>query len=95
MTATWLPQVWVEVLGGLGTDELSEGEVFLFDLSPAEAAAVAQVGDLRRWERLKAFHAHREPLEVTAGRWDIPRERVRQLGLRALQQVASHAHSRG
>lgn len=44
---------------------------------------------------MTAFHAHREPIEVTAGRWNIPRERVRQLALRALQQLASHVHSRG
>lgn len=95
MTAARLPQAWVEVLDGLRTDELPQGEPFPFDLSPIQAAAVAQVSDPRGWEALTAFHAHREPLEVTAGRWNIPRERVRQLGLRALQQLTSHAHYRG
>ncbi len=64
-------------------------------LSPIEAAAVAGVSDPRGWEALTAFHAHREPLEVTAGRWNIPRERVRQLGLKALQQLTAHARFQG
>lgn len=95
MTAARLPQAWAEVLDGLRTDGLPEGEPFPFDLSPLQAEAVACVGDRRGWEALTAFHTHREPLEVTAKRWDLPRERVRQLGLRALQQLAVQAHQRG
>lgn len=95
MTATRLPQAWVEVLDGLHTDEPPVGEPLAFDLAPLVADAAAQVTDVRGWDALQAFHAHREPLEVTARRWDLPRERVRQLGLRALQQVATHAHRQG
>ena len=68
MTVTRLPQVWLDVLDGLHTDELPQGEPFPFELSPTLAAAVAQVSDPRGWEALRAFHAHREPLEVMAGR---------------------------
>lgn len=80
MTAARLPQAWVEVLDELRTDELPEGQAFPLDLFPIEAAAVAGVSDPRGWEALKVFHAHREPLEIPPGRWNLTCERVRQDG---------------
>ena len=59
-----MSQAWAEVLGGLRTDELPEGEELPLDLSPLVAAAVAQVSDPRGWEALCAQQARREPLEV-------------------------------
>lgn len=52
MTAAGLLQAWVEVLDGLRTDALPQGEPFPLDLSPVQAAAVAQMSDARGWEVL-------------------------------------------
>jgi len=86
-----VPQVWQELLEGLHVDDLPEGEPLPLDLGDIEGWARERVNEPRVWSGLCAAHGEGEALEVTAARFNVTRERMRQMQLRALRQLTYHS----
>lgn len=86
-----VPGAWQDLLGGLGQDTLpdSHGSIPLPELEGLTQEVAAQVGDERAWAALLA--SERESITVTAARFGIGRERLRQLQMRAARRVQASA----
>lgn len=77
-----LPAFWQDALDGLRPDGWPPGEEVPLDLVEIVRAAEARVTVPRGWDALLAS-SRRQPLAVTATRWQRSPERVRQLEGRA------------
>ncbi|MEF2278374.1 hypothetical protein V3W47_08675 [Deinococcus sp. YIM 134068] len=84
-----LPTSWQDALDGLRPDRWPSGEEVPLNLEEIVRAAEARVTVPRGWDALLA-RSRREPLAVTAARWQRSPDRVRQIEGRAWQQLRAH-----